>query len=73
MSIKPTAQGWLAIAIIALLCFTQQSLMPLVLALIILVILVPLCIWLKFANERADAQMVRDFPNDPFIQKKYGK
>jgi hypothetical protein len=69
---------------IIFLCFCQQSIMPLVYSLCFLAVITPLCIWLHFANERANARMLKDFPHDPFIaervqtlkyleQKKYGK
>jgi peptidoglycan/LPS O-acetylase OafA/YrhL len=75
MKIKfdPNPQGWLAIFIILFMCVAQQSLMPLLVAVVILVVLFPLCIWLHHANERAAAKMLAEFPDDPIIQKKYGR
>lgn len=37
------------------------------------VAIIPLCFWVHRLNEREDAQMLKDFPHDPYIQAKYGK
>ncbi len=69
----PNLNGWLAIAFIIFLCFAKQSFTPLLIAFAVLSLLVPACLWLHQANERAGTKMLKDFPDDPYIQKKYGK
>lgn len=69
----PNLNGWLVIGFVLLLSVVKLSILPILYFLAFLALLVPVCLWLHIVNERAGAKMLKDFPDDPYIQKKYGK
>lgn len=36
-------------------------------------VLIPVCILIRQWEEKSNEQMCKDFPDDPYIQEKYGK
>ena len=69
----PNLQGYLVIALFIYWSYSSNSIWPILGFLGLFAVLVPLCIWVHKLNQRADEEMLREFPNDPYIQAKYGK
>jgi hypothetical protein len=69
----PNWQFYAATAGILYWSYQSWSVLPIIGWALFWIILTPICIKLHEWNEREDAKMARDFPLDPFIQKKYDK
>lgn len=65
--------GMLLLILVGIACYERNTLMPLFWFSVVMAIMVPLCFWMHRWNEKANEQMLRDFPDDPYIQSKYGK
>jgi hypothetical protein len=69
----PNLQWYLVTAFFIWWSCDKQTPWPILGWLAFCVVLIPLCLWIHKLNEREDAQMLKDFPDDPYIQAKYGK
>lgn len=62
-----------ATALIIYLSWCHQSVIPILFWVVFLAISVPISLWLAKWTERENARLAAEFPDDPFIQAKYGK
>lgn len=69
----PNVFFWVTTAGIIALCWENQSLVPLAWWLGALVVFVPISVGLAIWNAKQDEKLLRDFPHDPYIQRKYGR
>jgi hypothetical protein len=69
----PNWQFYAATAFFIYLSITGETIWPVLCWILFCIAMVPLCIFLHKWDKKEDEKMVRDFPLDPYIQKKYGK
>lgn len=69
----PNWQFYVVTAFICYWAWSSWTVWPIVGWIVVWIVMVPLCLWLHGVNERANQKMLRDFPHDPYIQKKYGR
>ena len=71
MTVEPG--GYLLIFLTIFWCCQTGSAWPLLYVGGFLAVLFPLCLWVHRLNRKFDEDMLREFPHDPYIQKKYGR
>ena len=69
----PNWQFYFVTALIVYWAWSGWTIWPIIGWIVFWIIMVPLCIWLTRYNDRANEQMLRDFPDDSHIQRKYGR
>lgn len=68
----PNVQFYLVTAFFVYMSYANWSIWPIIGWIGFCLALIPLCIWLHQWNQKENEQMLKDFPHDPYIQKKYG-
>lgn len=63
--------GMILLILVGGLCYEQKSIIPFLWLVLFMGILTPLCIWIHYHNKLEDEKMLKDFPFDSDIQKKY--
>lgn len=69
----PNWQFYAVTAFIIYWCVNDQTIWPILGWIAFWIVMIPVCIKLHKWNEAGNAKILRDFPNDSYIQAKYGK